>query len=167
VKRGEMRRQVRGLGVLKDQSIAEIQIAETQVKEIMPGQVANIDFMGTVGSGRVLRIDPAAENGTVKVAIQLDAPATGVQPGQRLDATIDIEVLKDVVYVGRPIWGRPNAAATLYRIEADGRHAVRVPVRFGRSSVNQIEVTGGLVPGDRVILSDMSAYARFDRVELK
>jgi multidrug efflux pump subunit AcrA (membrane-fusion protein) len=55
----------------------------------------------------------------------------------------------------------------LFKIEPDGRHAVRLPVRFGRSSVNQIEIVSGLAPGDRVIVSDMSPYMQFERIELR
>jgi HlyD family secretion protein len=45
--------------------------------------------------------------------------------------------------------------------------ATRTEVRLGRSSVNTIEILGGLSEGDRVILSDMSRWDDVDRVELK
>jgi HlyD family secretion protein len=43
---------------------------------------------------------------------------------------------------------------------------VRTRVELGRSSVNTIEVVGGLQVGDQVILSDMSAWDAYDRVRL-
>ena len=45
--------------------------------------------------------------------------------------------------------------------------ARRVQVRFGRSSVNTIEVLDGLSVGDTVILSDMSAWDAHDRIRLR
>jgi len=42
-----------------------------------------------------------------------------------------------------------------------------VQVKLGRSSVNTIEILEGLQPGDRVLLSDMSAWDAHDRIELK
>ena len=39
-------------------------------------------------------------------------------------------------------------------------------MKLGRASVNTIEVLEGLQPGDQVILSDMSQYDAFDRVQL-
>ncbi len=45
--------------------------------------------------------------------------------------------------------------------------AVRTNVKLGRSSVNTIEIKEGLQPGDQVILSDMSDYDQFDRIQLK
>ena len=45
--------------------------------------------------------------------------------------------------------------------------AVRTNVKLGRSSVSTIEIKEGLQPGDQVILSDMSTYDQFDRIQLK
>ena len=42
----------------------------------------------------------------------------------------------------------------------------RVPVRLGRSSVNAIEITKGLNPGDQVVLSDTTAWDAYDRIRL-
>jgi HlyD family secretion protein len=72
-----------------------------------------------------------------------------------------------VTYVGRPVFGTANSEANLFKIDPDGMHATSVKVRFGRSSVNTIEVVEGLQPGDRVILSDMSAYAGQSRIRLQ
>ncbi len=160
VKRGVMLRKVRGLGTLGENGLAEVKIAASQVRELRLGQTAAVDLRSGVVSGRVARIEPG-------VAIQLDAPPPATATiGQQVDVAIDIETLPDVVYVGRPVFAEANAVTMLYRIEPDGQHAVRVPVRFGRVSVNQIEVVSGLAPGDRIILSDMSQYKRFDRVRL-
>lgn len=168
VKRGEMRRQVRGLGVLTNSVTADIKIAETQVTELKLGQTASVDVRTGVISGRLSRIDPTVANGTLNITIQLDAPAPATaQIGQPVDAVINIEILHDVLYVGRPVFGRQNTMVLLYKVEEDGQNATRIPVLLGRSSVNQIEILSGLQPGDKVILSDMSAYAKFDRVQLQ
>ena len=82
------------------------------------------------------------------------------------DGTITIEKLTDVVYVGRPVIGQAGAKITLFKLEADGKDAVRVPVNLGRSSVNTIEIVEGLHVGDQVILSDMSAYDSYERIKL-
>ena len=44
---------------------------------------------------------------------------------------------------------------------------MRVRVQYGQMAVNLIEIKSGLQPGDRVILSDMTAYDKFDRIALK
>ena len=68
--------------------------------------------------------------------------------------------------VGRPVFGQPNSTVSLFKIDPDGKGAARIPVKLGRSSVNTIEVLDGLKVGDKVILSDMSAWDVHDRIRL-
>jgi len=145
-----------------------LKIAETQAKDVMMGQIAQIDTRNGVIPGRVVRIDPAAQNGTVTVDVRLegDLPA-GARPDLSVDGTVELERLDNVVYVGRPVFGQPNSTITLFKVDLDGREATRVPVKLGRTSVNTIEVVDGLKVGDQVILSDMSAYDAHNRVRLK
>ncbi len=146
---------------------AELKIAETQAKDVMIGQIAEIDTRNGVIPGRVSRIDPAAQNGTVTVDVRLEGqlPA-GARPDLSVDGTVELERLNEVVFVGRPVFGQPNSTIKLFLVHADRKEASRVAVKLGRSSVNTIEVVEGLKPGDQVILSDMSAYDAHDRIRL-
>ena len=83
-----------------------------------------------------------------------------------MDGTIEISRLPDVLYIQRPAFGQPNSTVSIFKYEPDGKAASRVQVKFGRTSVNTIEVLEGLRVGDRVILSDMSAWDAHDRVRL-
>jgi HlyD family secretion protein len=152
---------------------AELKIAETQVKDIAIGQPAMIDTRLAGGGsnglieGRVSRIDPSILNGTVTVDVALKgALPPGARPDLSVDGTIQLEKLDDVVYVGRPVFGQQDSTVQLFKIEPEGKYANKVKVTFGRSSVNTIEVKDGLKVGDRVILSDMSAYDAYDRIKL-
>jgi multidrug efflux pump subunit AcrA (membrane-fusion protein) len=115
----------------------------------------------------VSRVDPGAQNGTVTVDIALvgELPR-GARPDLTVDGTIDIDRLADVVYVGRPAQGQPESTTTIFRLEADGAHATRVPVKLGRASVTAIEVLEGLAPGDQVVLSDTSAWEKANRIRI-
>jgi HlyD family secretion protein len=146
---------------------AELKIPETQVKDIGVGQVAEIDTRNGVIQGKVMRIDPAALNGTVTVDVKLigELPQ-GARPDLSVDGTIEIERLADVVYVGRPVFGQPNSQITLFRLEDEGKMAARTPVKLGRSSVSTIEIVEGLKVGDQVILSDMSTWDAQNRIRL-
>jgi HlyD family secretion protein len=152
---------------------AELKIAETQVKDITIGQPADIDTRLAGGGsdghiqGKVSRIDPSILNGTVTVDVALKgALPPGARPDLSVDGTIQLEKLDDVVFVGRPVFGQQDATVQLFKLEPDGKYAGKVKVTFGRSSVNTIEVKEGLKVGDRVILSDMSAYDNYDRIKL-
>jgi len=146
---------------------AELKIAETQAKDIQIGQPASVDTRNGVIPGKVVRIDPAVQNGTVTVDAELigELPR-GARPDLSVDGEIELERLEDVVYVGRPVQGQPGSLIGLFKLSADGREAERVQVRLGKSSVNTIEIVEGLKPGDQVILSDMSAQDAFDRIRL-
>jgi multidrug efflux pump subunit AcrA (membrane-fusion protein) len=169
VKRGEMLRQVRGLGEITNRRSVALRIAETQVKEIQTGQEVSIDTkQKPTLAGKVTRIASSALNGLVTVDVRLNVPLLQeLGRGLLIDGTILIGTLPHVLYVGRPVFGTANSEATLFKIDPDGMHATRVKVRFGRSSVNTIEVVEGLQLGDHVILSDMRAYAGQSRIRLQ
>ncbi len=146
---------------------AELKIAETQVKDITIGLPATVDTRNGLIDGRVSRIDPSVLNGTVTVDVSLKGPLpAAARPDLSVDGTIQLEKLDDVVYVERPVFGQQDATVQIFKIEPEGQYANKAKVTFGRSSVNTIEVKDGLKVGDKVILSDMSAYDSYDRIRL-
>jgi HlyD family secretion protein len=154
--------------VQPDQLKASLKIAETQARDIQIGQPAEIDTHNGVIAGKVTRIDPAVQNGTVTVDVGLDgALPQGARPDLSVDGTIDLDRLADVLYVGRPALGNENSTISLFRLSPDGTTAVRVPVQVGRASVNSIQILEGLQPGDTVILSDMSRWDANDRLRME
>lgn len=150
-----------------DKLKAQLRIAETQAKDIEFGQKAVVDTRNGLIDGKVIRIDPAVQEGTVTVDVALlgELPR-GSRPDLSVDGTIELERLDDVLYVGRPAYGQSNSTIGLFALGEDGQTAARRQVRLGRSSVNTIEVVSGLAEGDEVILSDTSAWDAYDRIRL-
>jgi multidrug efflux pump subunit AcrA (membrane-fusion protein) len=147
---------------------AQLKIAETQAKDISIGQKATVDTHNGIIAGHVTRIDPAVQNGTVTVDVGLDGELPpGARPDLSVEGTVEIERLADILYVGRPVHGEANSTVGLFKVVDDGKEAARVQVQLGRSSVNTVEIVKGLEVGDKVILSDMSAWDNYDRVQLK
>jgi HlyD family secretion protein len=147
---------------------AELKIQETQAKDVQIGQVASIDTRNGMIAGHVIRKDPTVLSGTVTVDVALDGELPpGAIPDLSVDGIIELERLNNVVYVERPTQGQEGATIGLFKLVADGKEAVRVPVTIGRVSVSTVVINKGLVPGDQVILSDMSAQDGFDRIRLK
>jgi len=146
---------------------AELKIAETQVKDIVIGLPAVVDTRNGLIDGHVSRIDPSIINGTVTVDVKLEGQLPpGARPDLSVDGTVQIEKLDNVVNVGKPVFGQENATVQIFKIDPDGKYAQKTKVTFGRSSVSTIEIREGLLPGDRVILSDMSQYDAYDRIRL-
>jgi HlyD family secretion protein len=147
---------------------AQLKIAETQAKDIIIGQKASVDTHNGIIAGHVTRIDPAVQNGTVTVDVGLEgALPAGARPDLSVEGTVEIERLADILFVGRPVHGEANSTVGLFKVVDDGKEATRVQVQLGRSSVNTVEIVKGLDVGDNVILSDMSAWDNYDRVQLK
>jgi HlyD family secretion protein len=147
---------------------AELRIAETQSRDLAIGQKAEVDTRIGIIPGKVIRIDPAAQQGTVTVDVELigELPR-GARPDLSVDGTIELERLTNVLYVGRPAFGQEQSTVSLYKFDPASSEANRIPVQLGRQAVNTIEVISGLSEGDQVILSDMSAFDQFDRVRLR
>lgn len=136
---------------------AEVRIAETQLKDIHIGLPATIDTRNGIIPGHVIRVDPAAVNGTVAVDVALDgALPVGARPDMSVDGTIELERLPSVLKIQRPAFGQEKSTVKLFKLEPDEQHAEAVTVQLGRQSVTEIEIVGGLKVGDKVIVSDTS-----------
>ena len=148
---------------------AVIRISETQTKDLAINQRAEVDTRnGPPLNGHVVRMDPSSQGGTVGVDVALDDPLhPGDRPDLSVDGTIELENLKNVVYMSRPAFGQANSSITIFKLTPDGAEALRTPVKLGKEAVTTIQVTDGLKPGDQVILSDMSQYDAYDRVRVK
>lgn len=146
---------------------AEVRIAETQTNDLAIGQRAEIDTRNGVIEGRVTRIAPSAQQGTVTVDVELlgDLPKAA-RADLSVDGTIELELMKNVLYMQRPAFGQEKSQITLFKLTPDGKEAFRVPVKLGRSSVSTIEILEGLNVGDQVILSDTSQYDSVNRIRL-
>jgi HlyD family secretion protein len=147
---------------------AELRIAETQARDLAIGQIASVDTRNGFIPGKVIRIDPAAQNGTVTVDVALEGELPrGARPDLSVDGTIELERLDNVLFVGRPAFGQEQSTVGLFRLDPATGEASRAQVQLGRSSVNTIEILGGLAEGDQVVLSDMSAWDQFERIRLR
>jgi HlyD family secretion protein len=148
--------------------MAQLKIAETQARDVQPGEPASVDTHNGLIAGTVQRVDPGVQNGTVTVDVKLTGELPkGARPDLSVDGVIDLERLDNVLYVGRPAFGQENSTISLFKLDGNGHDATRVPVKVGRASVNSIQVVDGLHEGDTVVLSDMSRWDNTDRIRLQ
>jgi HlyD family secretion protein len=172
VRRGPMIRQVRAVGTLAAEG-ALLRLPEARAHDIAIGQAASVDTHIGLVPGRVSRVDAVPTNGIVTVDVTLTgALPHGTRPGLAVDGVVELEWLENVVYVGLPVFGQEHSTLTILKVTRGcdltqtSCDAVRQRVRFGRASINTIEILEGLEPGDQVVLSDMSAWDGRDRVRL-
>lgn len=147
---------------------AVIRVPETLAKDVRIGLVARVDTRNGIVAGRVSRVDPAATGGTVAVDIALDgALPAGARPDLTVDGTVEIERLSNVLHVARPAQANEDATLSVFRLSPDGRTATRTSIHLGRASVNAVEIRDGLAEGDRIVLSDTSAWDGVSRLRLQ
>jgi len=147
---------------------AVLRIGETLAKDVGVGQPALVDTRNGVVKGHVSRMDLASQGGTVTIDVSFDAPLPpGARPDLNIDGTIQMERLKNIVYTGRPTVAQENGVIGLFRLDPDGGGASKVQVKLGRVSANTVEIVQGLVPGDRVILSDVSLPDNTERIRIR
>ncbi|MBL0940760.1 MAG: HlyD family efflux transporter periplasmic adaptor subunit [Gemmatimonadaceae bacterium] len=147
---------------------AVLRIPESQAKDVQLGQAASVDTRNGLVSGRVIRKDASAVGGSVTIDVSLEGELpNGAVPDLSIDGTIVIDKLTNVLHSGRPALSVGSGNSSVFKLEGDGKTAVRVPVVLGRSSVNSIEILNGLAEGDRIILSDLSSYSTAQRIRIK
>lgn len=146
---------------------AVLRVPETQARDVAVSQRVSIDTRNGIIPGRVVRIAPASQSGTVEVEVLLEGELPkGARAEQAVDGTIEMERLPNVLYVGRPANADAGRAIELYRLERDGRGAQRVRVQVGAISANTIQIRNGLRAGDKVIVSELGAAEGAARVRL-
>ena len=144
---------------------AELRVPELDARDLAAGLPALVDMRDRLVRGRVVRVDPAVTAGAVKVEVDFDEPLpTQARADLSVDGTIAIETLQNVRYVGRPVGAQSDSTTTVFRAKPGDSVAERVPVKFGKASVNQIVVLEGLEPGDIVALADTTQWSGKDRL---
>jgi HlyD family secretion protein len=151
-----------------DRLMAQLRIPESQAKDLRLGLSARIDVRAGVVDGRVRRVSPTVEQGTVVVEVELlDTLPSGTRADTSIEGIIDVDSIPNAVFVARPAHAQPESSGAVFRVEADGNYAERVPVRFGKASVAEIIVLDGLGPGERIVVSDTTDWAEQPRIILE
>lgn len=172
VQRGDLQLERRGAGRLLESDAgelyAELRIPESQSFDLEVGQPAVLDLSFTQEPARVVELGDEIAQGTRTVRLEFteQAPEQAL-PGMSIDGTIEIRVIEDTLFVGKPAYARSNERVGIFKLDEERQFAERVEVQTGTSSVNLIQILEGLEVGDEVILSDMSRWDAVDRLALR
>ncbi|WDE00605.1 efflux RND transporter periplasmic adaptor subunit [Thalassomonas actiniarum] len=151
----------------QDSLIAELQVPELQIRDVMIGQKVVIDTRNNKASGVVTRVDPAVVNGNVQVDVSFSGELPGdARPDLTVDGEIKIAEISDTLYVSRPLFAQSQSTASFYKVTDSGNFASRVKVKLGKGSVDQIQILEGLAPGEKIIISDPSTWESYQKVRI-
>jgi HlyD family secretion protein len=138
---------------------AVLQVPEGQAHAVAIGMPVRVDTGNGVVNGRVARIAPSAQDGSVAVDVAFAGGLpSGARPDLNVDGTIDLQTLRNVLSIARPAGAADNSTMSLYRLDARSSQARLIQVHLGVGSTDRIEVLDGVSAGDTVIVSDTSAY---------
>lgn len=146
---------------------AELKVSQSLVGDVHRGLAVRFESGANGVRGTVERVDPTVVAGSVKIEATLgDKLPPGLRADQTVSGFLEVETLENVLYVPRPAGARDETTVGVFRLDPDHVHATRTSVQIGRGSAREVEISAGLVEGDEIVVSDVSAWESA-RVRLK
>lgn len=147
--------------------IAELRVPEQQIHGVAIGHPVEVDIRAQRINGTVIRIDPGVVNNNVQVDVALnETMPPQARPDLTVEGVIRTAELTDTLFVKRPMFAKANQQGLIYVLDEDGTLAERQPVQFGLSSSQFIQIKQGLNAGQRIIVSDASAWDGQTRISI-
>jgi len=167
--------------------VGEIVKSEQHIGRIdVPGEfklVAQIDeyFLTRVAVGRtgvmsfndhdypvqVSRVFPQIDDGhfSVELLFVAEVPA-GLSPGQSADTRITLGRTNRALILPDDAYLNDTGGSWVFVLSTDSKTAERRAIQLGRRNNSQVEVTSGLAPGERVIVSAYAPFGSAQRLQL-
>jgi HlyD family secretion protein len=135
-------------------------VDEFYLGRVTPGQPATADLNGTSLPLTVSKVLPQVTQGRFRTELTFNGrmPA-GLRRGESVDIRITLGDTKPALVVPNGGW-LEGGGAFAFVLAPDGKRADRRTIAIGRRNPEQVEITSGLRPGERVVTS---SYAGFDK----
>ena len=143
-------------------------VDEFYLGRVAVGQTATAALAGKPVVLTVSRVLPQVTNGRFRVELSLGgAPAGPMRRGQTLDLRMTFGAPTQALVLPAGPWLDASGGAFVFVLDGSGRRATRRPVTVGRRNPEQVEITAGLRPGERVLVSSYAGFDKFQRLILK
>ncbi len=144
----------------------EVALPEEYAGETAIGTPATIAFQGREYQGRVLAVSPEVVGNQVAATVAfVGGQPPGLKQNQRLTTRLVFESKKDVLKVARGSFVDATGGRTAWVVNGD--MATRREITLGALSASEVEVVRGLEAGERIIVSDTSAFGDAKTVLLR
>ena len=152
----------------QDKLKAELRIQESQIKHVIIGQKVTLRAGNQSSQGLITRINPAVKDGVVKVDVRITGDMfNGARPDLRIEGVVELEQLNDVLYVKRPVFTQEYSSNSVFLLNEDGTRAKRQLIKFGRSSMDMIEILSALPVGTQMVVSSTKKYDKLNELSLR
>jgi HlyD family secretion protein len=146
----------------------ELPVPESYADDLRLGMGAEISYGGQKYNGTLRSVSPEVVNGQVMARVRFadqqpdGKRPTGLRQNQRVSTRVMIEEKPNVLMVQRGPFLDTGGGRVAYLM--DGDTAIKTAITTGASSLSDVEVLSGLKPGDRIVISDTTAFNGADQV---
>ena len=143
----------------------EASLSDFHSRSLEPGQVVRIEQGKDVLAGRIQTILPEIQNGTVKLLVSLDRPN---HPQLRNKMRVDVNIVTDqkhgvLVADSGPAFNGKGRQPVWIVSQGVARKS---QLTIGAGDGNTVEISSGAAVGDKLIVSDPSAFNEHDTLIL-
>ncbi len=133
---------------------------------VRTGLAAVADIDGRSLPLTVIKVLPQVTEGRFRVELGFKAaPPAGLNRGQTLDVRLTLGADRPAIVA--PSGGWLDAGGTTAFVLTSDAKAVRRAITTGRRNPDQVEVTSGLAPGDRIITTPLATYAPYQTLLIR
>lgn len=142
------------------QLLAEISVPQIQADTISAGMPGAVVTDGSKIAATVTRIDPVVTDGRVMVELELTGTLpVNARPDLTVEGHVNTSQFAHTLFSQQPANIAAHEQRPVFVIKPGTHIATRTSVAFGAVSGNHIQILNGVVPGDRIVISDMTAFA--------
>ncbi len=160
---GEMLAKVADLGSFR----VEGSCSDAYADQLRAGLPVIVRINETDLRGLITQVKPSVQNGVVKFAVSLDDNRhTSLRPNQKVEVFVVTNRSPRAVRVasGPAFKGKQKQSVFVLGVDNVAR---RRSVEIGLTNFDWVEIKGGLQPGERVILTDLSEYEHLERITIE
>lgn len=142
-------------------------VDEFYLGQVRVGQSASVNDGGRPLNLTVRRVSPQVRDGQFTVDLEFDrATPPGLIEGAAIQGQLQLGGDTPALVLPAGAFLERTGGNWVFVVDSGGHSAKRRDIKVGRRTSEQVEVLGGLGPGERVIISDYTGLDRADRLVL-
>lgn len=141
-------------------------VNEFYLNRVRVGQRAELEFSGAHYDLEISKVYPNVQASQFEIDLRfLDAAPSDIRRGQTLQMRLALgDTTSNAILLANGPFFNDTGGAWVFVLDANRAVATRRDVQLGRRNSTNIEVVGGLIDGDEVIISSYSNFITVDRL---